>query len=91
MLLTSLYLHTKSWIDIIIQNKVEQHDAVQYPSETISLFGNDYSAKKVRSSISNVLLLRLSKKIQNRIWISKLIFIVILFLSTRESSPLGTQ
>ena len=62
MLLTSLYSHTKSWIDIIIQNKVDQHDAVQYPSETISLFGNDYSAKKVRSSISNVLLLRLSKK-----------------------------
>ena len=62
VLLTVLYLRTKSWIDFIIQNKVAQYDAARYPSETISLFGKKYSFKKVRSSISNVLLLRLSKK-----------------------------
>ena len=62
---TAFYLHTRSWIDVIIQNTEVFHreaDKVQYPSETIPLFGKKYSPTRVRSTVSNVLLLRLIRK-----------------------------
>ena len=62
MLMTTFYIHTRSWIDVIIQNTEVFNRKVQYPSETIPLFRKEYSPTRVRSTVSNVLLLRLVRK-----------------------------